>query len=50
MAGVWPPESSIVHGLRMKLFLNQIPKCTSETVCEDFNFSLKQWFSNFSVS
>jgi len=41
MASVWPPENSNVHGLRIKHFLNQIPKYTSETVCEDFNFSLK---------
>jgi len=41
MAGVWPPEVSIVHGLQIKLFLNQIPKHTSKTVCEAFNFSLK---------
>jgi len=36
MAAVSLPEISIVHGLRIKLFLNQIPKYTSETGREDF--------------
>jgi len=26
MAGVWPPEISIVYGLWIQLFLNQSPK------------------------
>jgi len=26
MAGVWPPEISIVCGLQIQLFLNQTPK------------------------
>jgi len=26
MAGVWPPETSFVYGLWIKLFLKQIPK------------------------
>jgi len=39
MAGVWPPEISIVYGLRIQLFLNQSPR-TSEAVYEAF-FNLK---------
>jgi len=41
MAGVWPPDIAIVHSLRIKLFPNQIPKYTSKTVCEAFDFALK---------
>jgi len=28
MAGVFPPEVSIVHGLWIQLLLNQSPKCS----------------------
>jgi len=26
IAGVWPPEISIVYGLQIQIFLKQIPK------------------------
>jgi len=39
MAAVWPPEISIVHDLRIQLFLTQTPKCFWN--CVKLYFSLK---------
>jgi len=33
MPGVWPPEISIVYGLRIQLFLNQIPSKVLLKLC-----------------